>query len=113
MGNSDNGTTYTYTANVHVYTYVYITTYTYTEKPCTNHSRRGGGAQASHVGIQYRGTSLTRKRPILAPYNRFMSRALWWVAASYERGTPVCAKLPNKLLPGRRPINSRIEKRVL
>jgi len=26
----------------------------------------------------YRGTSLIRNRPTLAPHSRFMSRALWW-----------------------------------
>ena len=29
-------------------------------------------------GLDYRGTSLIRNRPTLAPYSRFMSRALWW-----------------------------------
>ena len=28
--------------------------------------------------VCYRGTSLIRNRPTLAPYSRFMSRALWW-----------------------------------
>ena len=28
--------------------------------------------------VQYRGTSLIRNRPTLAPYSRLMSRALWW-----------------------------------
>ena len=42
-----------------------------------------------------RDTSLIRNRFTLAPYSRFMSKALWWSwggwAVSYERGTPVGA----------------------
>ena len=42
--------------------------------------------------VGYWGTSLIRNRPTLAPYSRFVSRALWWssgLAVSYEPGTPV------------------------
>jgi len=31
-----------------------------------------------NVAAMYRGTSLIRNRPTLAPGSRFMSRALWW-----------------------------------
>jgi len=36
-----------------------------------------------------RGTSLLSNRPTLATYSKLMSRVVWGVAVSYERGTPV------------------------
>ena len=32
----------------------------------------------------YRGTSLIRDRPALAPYSRFMPRALWWSQGGWQ-----------------------------
>jgi len=45
------------------------------------HPRGTVSTQASdgpEAGPSYRGTSLIRNCPTLAPYSRFMSRALWW-----------------------------------
>ena len=35
-------------------------------------------AKIEELNKRYRGTSLIRNRPILAPYSRCMSRDLWW-----------------------------------
>ena len=40
------------------------------------HLRMCGASEL--LNCTYRGTSLIRNRPTLAPYSRVMSRALWW-----------------------------------
>jgi len=38
----------------------------------------GGGLGGGPVASRYRGTSFIRNNPLLGPYIRTMSRAVWW-----------------------------------